>query len=150
MIKCLGYVPLYRPPPLKDNKLTVTKFLVEFSSYLENIILTTGDLIIVGDFNFHIDDPGDNDAKCFLRLLDGFCLKNHVVGPTHKNGHTLDLILTRSDSDVVCDVRIGYPMISDHFALHFHLECPKPQFSRKVISYRNTKDIVSSVFSDDI
>ncbi|CAH3120278.1 unnamed protein product, partial [Porites lobata] len=31
----------------------------------------------------------------FSDLLESFGLKQHVTGPTHKDGHTLDLIVTR-------------------------------------------------------
>ena len=41
-------------------------------------------LLISGDFNFHIDDPSDNDAK----TLETFGLSQHVTAPTHSSGRT--------------------------------------------------------------
>lgn len=52
--------------------------------------------MLVGDFNFHIDRQTDCDAKRFVSILDSFDLVQHVAGPTHRDGHTLDLVITRA------------------------------------------------------
>lgn len=71
-------VVIYRPPAInrKGNKrLTVDDFLLEFESFMEVISVVRDKLIIVGDFNLHVDDfrvmssgkeAADNDG--FLRL----------------------------------------------------------------------------------
>ena len=53
-------------------------------------------LVISGDFNLHLDDLRDNDTKKFMDLLETSSLLQHVSGPTHLSGHTLDLIVNRS------------------------------------------------------
>ena len=70
-------------------------FLEEFSSFLEGLVLTTSALLVAGDFNFHIDEPNDCDARRFLQVLESFDLIQHVSEVTHRNGHILDLIITR-------------------------------------------------------
>ena len=81
---------VYRPP----DESAYALFYEEFSRLLEHILARwSGDLLIVGDFNFHLDDLNNRHAK---RFVDGFGLQQHVKGPTHKKGHTLDLIITRS------------------------------------------------------
>ena len=78
-------------------------FFDEFSSYLEGIVMTPGILLITGDFNFHVECQSDNDAKCFTEILQTYGLHQHVLVPTHESGHTLDLIITRSNNDIrVC------------------------------------------------
>ena len=54
-----------------------------------------------GDFNLHLHDLRDIDIKKFTDLLETFSLSQHVSGPTHLSGHTLDLIITRSSDDIV-------------------------------------------------
>ena len=49
-------ISVYRPPPLPANGLTVDIFLDEFGSLLEELVVTDAELLIVGDFNFHMDD----------------------------------------------------------------------------------------------
>lgn len=49
-------------------------FVKEFSNYVESIILSKERLLFVGDFNIHVDDANDSDARNFLDLLDSFGL----------------------------------------------------------------------------
>ena len=46
---------------------------------------------ILNDFNIHIDNMTDGNAKEFSSVLDMFGLWQHVTEPTHLWGHTLDL-----------------------------------------------------------
>ena len=114
----LRMVVVYRPPPSKKNQLNVTMFLDEFGSFLEKIITTARPLIIVGDFNFHLDNLDDRSAVRFQELLEAFNLVQHVSEPTHKNGHTLDLVITRVGEESVRHVQVSDPVISDHGAVH--------------------------------
>ena len=58
----LRMVVVYRPPPSQKNRLSVTLFVDEFSSLLEKLIISTGSLVITGDFNFHLDSPSERAA----------------------------------------------------------------------------------------
>ena len=58
-------------------------------------VLTPEPLLITGDINIHVDVPDDPDAIKFLDLLDSLGLAQHVKTPTHRCGHTLDLMITR-------------------------------------------------------
>ena len=57
---------MYRPPPSATNNLSVTLFLTEFFQFLEQLVITTTSLVIVGDLNFHVNDLQDTTAKRFL------------------------------------------------------------------------------------
>lgn len=77
---------------------------------LESVILFLEVLVISGDFNFHMDDPFDNDAEKFGDLLDTFGLIQHVSFTTHTSGHWLDLIqVSRSSNDIM--VRSTHPTL---------------------------------------
>ncbi|XP_062618879.1 uncharacterized protein LOC134280486 [Saccostrea cucullata] len=77
-------VALYRPPgPAIDD------FLQCFQALLMDIDSRKISYVILGDFNL---DP--NNA-IFASLLSKFNLSNIIHGPTHVNGNTLDLILTK-------------------------------------------------------
>ena len=69
-------------------------FLNEFSGYLEEIITSPGKPLIVGEFNFHVDDLEKESAASFIDILNTFKLKQHVTFPVHVKGHTLDLVIT--------------------------------------------------------
>ncbi len=70
-------------------------------------------ILILGDFNIHIDQNDCMLTKDFLFLLDCFNLKQLISGPTHNKGHTLDLVIV-NDAIVsqLSSVDIG---LSDHF-----------------------------------
>ena len=44
---------------------------------------------------------------------------------THSRGHTLDLIITRSDVDLVDDIVVKDPALSDHLAVLCKLKLTK-------------------------
>ena len=56
------------------------------------------ELLIVGDFNIHVDSS-KNKSQGFLDILNANGLTQHVTRPTHQKGHTLDLVITREQSN---------------------------------------------------
>ena len=52
--KSVRLVVVYMPPSKKDQNTTA--FLAEFGALLETLALDSANLIIVGDFNIHMDD----------------------------------------------------------------------------------------------
>ena len=66
---------------------STAEFFEEFPSLLESLVTVPGPLLIVGDFNFHVNDVNDRSAQRFLRLLEAFDLKQHVWAPTHRSGN---------------------------------------------------------------
>ena len=142
----LRLVVIYRAPPSPENGFTVRMFLDEFSSFLEGLLLTTSALLVAGDFNFHIDEPNDCDARRFLQVLNSFDLIQHVSEATHKKGHILDLIITRTHERLVGRCTVDNPFVSDHLAVHSLLDLAKIPLERKRISYRKIRDIDFSEF----
>ena len=80
-LACLLLAIIYRPPSSNFKS-----FISEFSSFLE--LVATGKLIIVGDFNTHIDNSLSPVSSEFLSLIDSFDIQQHVRDPTHILGHT--------------------------------------------------------------
>lgn len=73
----------------------------EFTTFLERLSVLPGEALIVGDFNFHVEDRSDTSAIAFLDLLNAFNLVQHVSQSTHISGHTLDLVITGQDNNVL-------------------------------------------------
>src|SRR5207244_8768092 len=69
---------IYRPP--SSSKAL---FSTEFSTLLEDLIPSPSELIITGDFNFHVDNANCPHATSFLTLLETFGLSQLVSFPTH-------------------------------------------------------------------
>lgn len=74
---------------------------------------------MLGDFNIHVCCPLKPMVKEFLHVIDTFNFVQSVVGPTHNQGHTLDLILSRGFS--VNDVVIKDFFLSDHKSINFNI-----------------------------
>ena len=79
-------VAIYRPPPTKKNQLTPEIFFTGFATFLEEILISTGKLVILGDFEFHEIQ--------------------HVAGSTHQSSHNIDLVITRTGDLLVYDLDI--------------------------------------------
>ena len=52
-------------------------------------------VVIVGDFDIHVDNPQDRRTKELCCGLDNYGLTQHVTEPTHNKGDTLDLIISK-------------------------------------------------------
>ena len=117
---------IYRSTQSKEKyqDTKISKFLQEFEEYLDNLLLKTGSPIICGDFNLHVEDPKNTNARKFIDLYSSKGFVQHVSEATHISGGTLDLILSHesvSDSlglqNISCDPNTG--TASDHSLVSF-------------------------------
>ena len=97
-----------------------------------------------------MDTRNNLDAIKFRNIIKSFNLQQHVRQPTHKHGHTLDLLITRTDDDIVTRVEIKDPMLSDHSAIHCKLRLKKPSPEQVNIHYRKLGSIDIDRFKDDL
>lgn len=96
-------------------------FLDEFTELLSIVSTNSDNIMILGDFNLHVDNAADSRAVGFLKLLSSMDFTQHVNKPTHNRGHTLDLIIThglRIDVSSVIDLASQTSTVS--FSLHYH------------------------------
>ena len=135
----------YRPPPSKRNKSTVGLFVTEFQAFLEHHTVKSQNILIVGDFNFHYEDPLNVDASRFRDILSSHALCQHVTGSTHMAGHTLDLVITQSTYNIVSNTVVS-DFLTDDAAIHCNLHMEKPQPLRQTIQYRNYSAIDNDMF----
>lgn len=141
---------IYRPPPSSTNNLSNAMFFEEFSTFLECFSTDPGSILLVGDFNFHVEDTSNVAAGQFLDLLRCFNLKQHVKEATYQGNHTLDLIITRTDDDIINNVFVKDPAISDHSAVFCNLMIKKPPFDKIVSKCRNLKGLDFLSFADQL
>lgn len=82
-------VTIYRVP---NSSLPL--FLTEFCDLLSSIHTRFDTCVLIGNFNIHIDRLANTRPKEFLELLNCMDFKQHVNTPTHKHGHTIDLVVS--------------------------------------------------------
>ncbi|XP_011677291.2 uncharacterized protein LOC105444571 [Strongylocentrotus purpuratus] len=141
---------VYRPPPSASNKFTYNMFLQEFLTLLESAVISDNMPLVLGDFNIHIDDGLDTQAKSFMNSIDSLGFSQHVNGPTHRAGHTLDLIMSRRIDDIISSVRILSGLSSDHSAIIADVNLTAPKNTKKLVQYRQFRNVDIAFFKQDI
>ena len=96
-----------------------------------------------------LSSHGD-DAKCFAEILQTYGLHQHVLVPTHESGHTLDLIITRSNNDIRVSTPKATMAPSDHNFIECNLDLPRPCLTINEIYYRKLRSIDIEAFKADI
>eukprot|EP00745_Piridium_sociabile_P014218 TRINITY_DN20961_c0_g1_i1.p2 TRINITY_DN20961_c0_g1~~TRINITY_DN20961_c0_g1_i1.p2 ORF type:complete len:290 (-),score=34.81 TRINITY_DN20961_c0_g1_i1:2017-2886(-) len=141
---------LYRPPPNKKNKLSVPLFFDELPDFLDFCHDCQNNIVLAGDFNFHVDDPNDASARKLCEQLEMFNLTQTVTEPTHKCGHTLDLVVHRNDDNIVYSTNVCHDLASDHYAVLCHLAVQKPKHPATFVCTRSIRKIDHDKFASDI
>ena len=130
---------IYRPP-----KHSPKVCLEELSELLSGICLEYDCDIKSGDFNLHVDNPENSYASELLSLLDTLHLTQHVEGPTHSLGHTLDLVITKG---VDISLTVRDLALSDHSCIFFDVSMsPNKSNSSVMIGRRMINDITNVIF----
>lgn len=60
------------------TSVNTSVFFMEFSDYLESLLLSKEPLLISGDFNIHVDSTDDADALKLQDLLESVGLRQYV------------------------------------------------------------------------
>src|SRR6218665_3601557 len=136
---------VYRP----GSEHVTVKFFEEFTLVLESLITRNSQLIILGDFNIHVEDSMDPHSIHFSELLKQFGLQQHVREPTFVRGGTLDLVIT-SDDVSVQDLLIHPPSTSDHSIVKFTLPPLHAQPIHAIRVVRGWKSLDCRTFSEQI
>ena len=119
-------VIVYRLPHSEAHPITTGVFSHDFAEYLESVVVSSDKLLIIGDFDFHIDVTPNLNNNHSSDLLDAMGLVEHVKQATHIHGHILDLIITLQSDDFVAQEPLSESFISDHAAVICSLRTPRP------------------------
>ena len=136
---------VYRPPSSPKSQ-----FIEEFTTYLDNHALSSGKLLVLGDFNIHIEDPSDQTSLKLKELLFSLNLNQHVKEATHEKGRILDLVLTRSDENFLQQIDVTPCGFSDHHIINFYIPGSRPNEKQSKIKTRDLKAINIDALRADI
>ena len=101
---------VYRPGSEKPT----TQFFDELTAVFETLVIYACPVVIGGDFNVRFQLAADPDSRRLGDLLSSFDMVQHVCGPTHRCGNTLDLVMTFADCQLEA-VTVDPPgIVSDH------------------------------------
>ena len=102
-------------------------FIDDFTEWICDQLVTTdhdNKLIILGDFNIHVNDESDENASNFMDIIMALGLEQHVHFSIHKAGNTLDLVMTELGSKLEVTKCSPGPFWSDHCAADFVVKLP--------------------------
>ena len=136
---------IYRYP-----NTSMVNFIECLSKIIEgNILNDRGELVLIGDFNIHIDSPESPDTILFNDFLDSLNLKNLVDFSTHLSNHSIDLIIMDKNLSLISHPRRGH-MLSDHHFILADLQIITQPPPIKTVKYRKLKSISPSNFKADL
>ena len=97
-----------------------------------------------------MDDANSNHSRRLIDLIDSFDFVQSVSGPTHTGGHTLDLIITRSE-EAPKQCVVDPPIHSDHGLIKCSFgKLTFNVFQSRTANLRCWKKLDRSVFKDKL
>ena len=109
-------------------------------------------IIISGDFNFHFEKSELPEVGRLADVMSSHGFTQFVSGPTHKKGHTLDLLFANNHYFKFDDINPIDFNISDHFPIFFDVPI-RPNFvqqTKKQIVYKNFRNVDMSSFANSV
>lgn len=117
-------------------------FLEEVIELFELLNSDHPKILLCGDVNLHMDED-ERYSNQFKDILLTFNIQQHVNVPTHKQGHTLDIIATYDDGPTISDIQVNEYDVSHHFLVDFNVAINPCKIRQKIISFRDLKNIDS-------
>ena len=137
---------VYHPPRSQQNGYTNQQFVDHFSTILVPILATSNNILVLGDFNIHVNDINDPDNILLQNWLTAFGLENHVTFPTHSDGNTLDLVISKHKQKLsVLTVKPGISLC-DHTEVVICVDAEKTPMTRCETTIRKLDSMDSDKF----
>uniref|UniRef100_A0A803SN06 Reverse transcriptase domain-containing protein n=1 Tax=Anolis carolinensis TaxID=28377 RepID=A0A803SN06_ANOCA len=116
----LGILLVYRPPRC------TTVSLPELAGVVSGLALESQRLLVLRDFNVHAETILTGAAQDFMASMATMGLSQVVSGPTHRAGHTLDLVFCQGweEDGGVEELTIAPLPWTDHHLIRFRLNAP--------------------------
>ena len=107
-------------------------------------------MVILGEFNLHINDQEDPDTNIFINTITVLGLDQYDDFVTHNKGNILDIVMTEPLGKIKVTSCTPGPFVSDHCAVNFTISVTKQNMERKDITFRHIKDIDYEIFAKDL
>jgi len=115
---------VYRP-----GSAAVNAQFTDLESVLEVVALYKCQLLVAGDFTIGVDRNDDRNITALQDIFSSFdCVQHRPHQPTHRNGGTLDLVITKSEQTLDALVVDPPDSLSNHslirWSLRLHYQPP--------------------------
>jgi hypothetical protein len=103
------------------------QFFDEVTKLVDNLSVYICPVMVLGDFNIHVEQLCNALVSQFLSILERFDMRQQVDCPTHRLHGVLDLVITQCTSMVaVADVQEH--LLSDHSVVYGSVTWPLAHF----------------------
>ena len=141
----ITFVAIYR-----FCQLSPSAFFLEFNDFIEKIFIQFNNLIILGDFNLHVNKVSNPEIIQFNSILSSFGLSQLIDQPTQISGNILDLVITNEIETQIKDIKVDHVNFSDHAFIFFKIPFEFKKSQEKSASIKVYKDINLENFKTEI
>ena len=130
----LNLICLYRL-----QEVPISQFMADLEDLLSTQISKSDTVVLTGDFNFHFEKAELKNVEELTNLVSSYGLSQFVIGPSHEQGHTLDLVFANKHE---LNLPLIHPInlnMSDHFPILFDLPSFKCKNKNSVNSFQFRK-----------
>ena len=89
----LNILGLYHPPNSKVNKYSNSDFIDKFLELMVETSPSYDNLIIMGDFNLHLNNLDNPNTEFFIDTIKALWLQQEVNFSTHNHRNILDAVI---------------------------------------------------------
>ena len=140
---------IYRPPSSTKNITPIRVFLDEFSEHITTLLQQEEDPIILGDINISWNKEDNMDRESLVEIMSLYNLKQHVDIQTHKQGNTLDWIMSKENSTTISGINEG-DYLSDYCPITWTHKVEKHPMEKIIHTSRDLKSIKEQNFASDL
>ena len=138
-----------RPPSSTKNEIPIRVFLDEFTEHITTILQQHDDPIILGDINIPWNRADNMDRESLVEIMSLYNLKQNVNIQTHKQGNTLDWIMSKENSTTISEINEG-DYFSDHCVITWTHRVEKQPMEKIVHTSRDLESINEQDFASDL
>ena len=146
----LIFLCIYRPPPSTTNQLHFHDFLTDFNTILDEVSVMPNKLLLLGDFNVHVNHPDKWNVRPFLDSLWPNGFEQLITVPTHISGNTLGILIQRPEDNVVVNHEVQELLLSDHYLIKCKIAFQKPHIGRKYVTKRSFRNFDEKSFNKNL
>ena len=114
------------------------------------MIALDNNIIIMGDFNHHINKELDEDASNFMESMSSVGFVQHVDFGTHESDNILDLVFTESSNEFSVVRCTSGPFVSDHCMVICDMALTKPEIKYRDFMFCDLDSIDPEVMASEI
>ncbi|KAJ8035198.1 hypothetical protein HOLleu_22342 [Holothuria leucospilota] len=97
----------------------------------------------------YVDRPSASDVSHFPSTVENVGFYQHESGPTHIHGHTLDLVLSHQEDNLIVKCSVD-SLLSDHYVISFCMQCPTPVTHKIKIMSRKLNSVNKMEYQSDL